>query len=68
MRHRCPVCGKGIKTFAEFWFREPDHFDSEGVAIKQSKPVPFCGFGCVFGYVGRRLRDRKALANGKAGE
>ncbi len=68
MRHECSVCGKEIELFAEFWLREPDQFNDEGVAIKQSKPMPFCGLGCIFGHVGRKLRERKGLPEGKARE
>ena len=59
MKHRCEVCGKEIDLFAEFWLREPHRFDAGGDVVTQSRPVCFCGFGCLFGYIGARLRRQK---------
>jgi hypothetical protein len=59
MKHRCEVCGKEIKLFAEFWIREPDQYDSKGVSIKQGRAMPFCSHGCIFGWSGKELRRKK---------
>jgi hypothetical protein len=59
MRRRCEVCGREIKPFAEFWLREPDQYNSNGVLIKQGRAMAFCGFGCIFGWSGKQLRRQK---------
>jgi len=58
---KCHVCKKVVEPFAEYWLREPDKFDSKGVAVSRGKALPFCGLGCIFGWAGGKLRKQKRL-------
>ena len=60
MSFRCANCNKAIEVFSEFWLREPDKFDENGVAISRGKSLPFCRYECIFGYcAGRMHRGKK---------
>ncbi|MBT9160188.1 MAG: hypothetical protein AAGB97_08380 [Dehalococcoidia bacterium] len=64
MRRKCEVCGKEIEPFAEFWIREADQFDDQGIAINRGRSMPFCGFACIFGWSGAKLRSQKKASRG----
>ena len=59
MVFRCANCNKTIEAFSEFWLREPDKFDDNGVAIERGKSLPFCRYECVFGYCAGSMRRGK---------
>ena len=59
MSFRCANCNKVIEVFSEFWLREPDTFDANGVAISRGKALPFCRLECIFGYCARRMNKGK---------
>lgn len=57
--NQCKNCHKNIPAFTEFWLREPDKFDDNGVAIVRGKSLPFCRFECIFGYCASRMHGGK---------
>ena len=60
MPFRCANCNKEIEVFSEFWLREPDKFDGNGVVIERGKSLPLCRLECIFGYcAGRMHRGKK---------
>ena len=58
---KCHTCGKEIEPSAQFWLREPDEYDDKGFVTKRSKPIPFCGLACIFGWSGKMLRKQKGV-------
>ncbi len=59
MSVRCANCNNTIEVFSEFWLREPDKFDANGVVNGRGKSLPFCRLECIFGYCARRMRKGK---------
>ena len=56
---KCHVCNKVVKPFAEYWLREPDKFNGEGVAVDRGRALPFCCLGHIFVWAGSELRKQK---------
>ena len=67
LMRKCQICGKEIELFAEYWLREPDGFDSNGVLVNKGKALPFCGLRCVFAWAGNELRKQKEQRDREGG-
>lgn len=60
----CANCNTEIPVYSEYFLREPDKFDDNGVAIVRGKALPFCRLECIFGYCARGMHRGKKKAEG----
>jgi len=62
MSFQCTNCNKPIPVLSEWWVREPDKFDKNGIGIARGKSLPFCRLGCIFSYCGHQRKKEKEQA------